>query len=105
MFLPGEPGRRLVQLLFGWVRNPRLRLFAAYCVSLVAVIGGAFTLRQLSLHMIAHLDSWGGVAAISFLPGDTRELGGSVRLAKADPAVQDRLNQADGRMESRPWST
>ena len=66
MFLPGEPGRRLVQRLLGWVRNRRLRLFAIYCVSLVAAIGGAFTLRQLSLHLITHLNSSGGVAAISF---------------------------------------
>jgi hypothetical protein len=42
MFLPGEPGRRLVLRLLGWVRNRRLRLFAIYCMSLVAAIGGAF---------------------------------------------------------------
>src|SRR5438128_11565532 len=98
MFLPGEPGRRLAQLLLGWVRNRRLRLFATYCVSLVAAIGGAFALRQLSLHLITHLNSSGGAAAISFLPGDTRELGALVQLAKADPAVQDRLNKADDRI-------
>ena len=98
MFLPGEPGRRLVQRLLGWVRNRRLRLFAIYCVSLVAAIGGAFALRQLSLHLITHLDSWGGVATISFLPGDTRDLDDLVQLAKADPAVQDRLNKADDRI-------
>jgi len=39
MFLPGEPGRRLVQRLLAVVRNRRLRLFAIYCVSLVAAIG------------------------------------------------------------------
>jgi len=98
MFLPGEPGRRLVLRLLGWVRNRWLRLLAIYCMSLVAAIGGAFALRQLSLHLITHLDSWGGVAAISFLPGDTRELDALVQLAKADPAVQDRLNKTDGRI-------
>src|SRR6266568_4803541 len=98
MFLPGAPGRRLARLLLGWIRNQRLRLFAIYCVSLVAAIGGAFALRQLSLHLITHLNSSGGVAAVSFLPGDTRELGALVQLAKADPTVQDRLNQADGRI-------
>jgi len=98
MFLPGAPGRRLARLLLGWIRNQRLRLFAIYCVSLVAAIGGAFALRQLSLHLITHLNSSGGVAAVSFLPGDTRELGALVQLAKADPAVQDRLNKADGRI-------
>ena len=98
MFLPGEPGRRLVLRLFGWVRNRRLRLFAAYCVSLVAVIGGAFALRQLSVHLITHLNSSDGVAAISCLPDDARDLDALVQLAKADPAVQDRLSQADGRI-------
>jgi len=97
MFLLREPGW-LVRRLFGWVRNRRLRLFATYCVSLVAAIGGAFALRQLSLHLITHLNSSGGAAAISFLPGDTRELGALVQLAKADPAVQDRLNKADDRI-------
>jgi len=98
MFLPGGPGRWLARMLFGWVRNRRLRLFTIYCVSLVAAIGGAFALRQLSLHLITHLNSTGGVAAISFLPDGIRDLGALVQLAKADPAVQDRLNKADGRI-------
>jgi hypothetical protein len=98
MFLPGEPGARLAPLFFGWVRNRRLRLFAIYCVSLMAAIGGAFALRQLSLHLIRPLKSSDGIAVISFLPGDRRELGALVQLAKADPGVQDRLPPRDGRV-------
>jgi phospholipid methyltransferase len=97
-FLPGEPGRRLAQLLFGGARNRRLRLFAIYCVSLVTAIGAALALRQLSLHVVAHLNPSGGVAAVSFLPGGTRDLDTLVQLAKADPAVQERLNKADGQI-------
>jgi hypothetical protein len=87
MFLPGEPGARLARLFFGWVRNRRLRLFAIYCVSLVAAVGGAFALRQLSLHLIRPLTSSDGIAVISFLPGDRRELGALVQLVKADPGI------------------
>ena len=107
MFLPGEPGARLARLFFGWVRNRRLRLFAIYCVSLVAAVGGAFALRQLSLHLIRPLNSSDGIAVISFLPGDRRELGPLVQLVKADPGTQERLTQRDGRVlvqitEGRP---
>jgi hypothetical protein len=72
-----------------------VRLFAIYCLSLVVAVIGAFALRQLSLRSIPHLSSWDRVAAISFLPGDSRDLGAFVQLAKADPAVQDRLNKTD----------
>jgi hypothetical protein len=98
MFLPGEPGARLTRLFFGWVRNRRLRLFAIYCVSLVAAVGGAFALRQLSLHLIRPLNSSDGIAVISFLPGDRTKLGALVQLLKADPEVQERLTRSDGQV-------
>jgi hypothetical protein len=83
MFLPGEPGARLVRMLFGWVRIRRLRLFAIYCLSLVVAIIGAFALRQLSLRSITHLSSWDRVAAISFVPSDSRDVGAFVRLSQS----------------------
>jgi protein-S-isoprenylcysteine O-methyltransferase Ste14 len=98
MFLPGRPGARVARLFFGWARNRRLRLFAIYSVSLVAAVGGAFALRQLSLYLIRPLNAANGIAVISFLPGNRRGLDALVQLVKADPGVQDRLKQQDDRI-------
>jgi protein-S-isoprenylcysteine O-methyltransferase Ste14 len=107
MFLPAEPGGRLARLLFGWIPRRRLRLFAIYCLSLVASIGGAFALRQFSLRLIPRVNLWDGSAVISFLPGDTGELSELVHSARTDEKVRDRLNQQDGgilvqAMEGKP---
>jgi protein-S-isoprenylcysteine O-methyltransferase Ste14 len=98
MFLPGEPGARLARLSFGWVRNRRFRLFTIYCVSLVAAVGGAFALRQLSLDLIRPLNPSDGIAVIPFLRGDRSDIGALVQLVKADPGVLERLAQLEGQI-------
>ena len=99
MFLPGEPGRHLSQLLFGSIPGRRLRLSLIYCVSLVAAIGAAFALRQLSLTLTTHLNLPGErIAAVSFLSTHQTQLRQLIQLAEADPQVQGRLNHEDGWM-------
>ena len=55
MFLPGEPGGRLQQRLFGWIRNHRARLIVIYAVSIPILIGAAFVLRRVSLGLTTHV--------------------------------------------------
>lgn len=99
MFIPGEPGRHLAQLLFGSIAGRRLRLSLIYLLSLAAAIGVAFALRQLSLTPTTHLSLPGErIAAVSFLPSDGTQLRESIQLAEADPEVRGRLNHEDGWM-------
>lgn len=97
MFIPGEPGRRLADLLFGWIQQRKLRLFVLYCVSLVFAIVVAFALRNVSLIATTHMTLPDEkIAAISFLPGDDNQLRQFVHMARSDRDIQDRMHQANG---------
>jgi protein-S-isoprenylcysteine O-methyltransferase Ste14 len=97
MFIPGTPGGHLSRLLFGWISGRRLRLFIIYCVSVVASIGGAFALRQLSLRLTTHLNlSDEKMAAVSFLSSNGMQLRELIQSARSDREVQDRLPRQDG---------
>ena len=50
----------------------------------------------MSLRLVTHLNSSDGPAAISFLPGDTTNLGELVQSAETDGNVQDRLTRQHG---------
>ena len=102
MFIPGEPGRRLAQFLFGWfserkLSGRKLRLFVLYCLSLAGAVGLSFALRNLSLTSTTHLTLPDEkVAAVSFLPGGATQLSEWIESAKRDREIQTRLTQENG---------
>src|SRR5258706_629156 len=55
MFLPNEPGGRLVRRLFGWIRGHRARLLVLYTLSVAGAMGASSLLRELTFHMTPHL--------------------------------------------------
>jgi protein-S-isoprenylcysteine O-methyltransferase Ste14 len=94
MFLPGEPGGRLVRRLFGWIRGHRARL--VYCLSLTGAIGAAFVLRGLTFSLTTHLSlSDQRVAAVSFLSVNEGELRQLVKSAEGAEEIQDRIKPLD----------
>ena len=96
MFLPGEPGGRLVRRLFGWIRGHRARLLVLYCLSLTGAIGAAFVLRGLTFSLTTHLSlSDQRVAAVSFLSVNEGELRQLVKSAEGAEEIQDRTKQLD----------
>jgi len=96
MFLPGEPGGRLVRRLFGWIRGHRARLLVLYCLSLTGAIGAAFVLRGLTFSLTTHLSlSDQRVAAVSFLSVNEGELRQLVKSAEGAEEIQDRIKPLD----------
>jgi protein-S-isoprenylcysteine O-methyltransferase Ste14 len=94
MFLPGEPGRRLARLLFGWIQGRRLRLVVMYGASLVAALSGAFVLRQMSLRLTTQLVLPGEkLAAVSFLSSNGTRLRDLIRSASSDEGVHAHLSR------------
>ena len=92
MFIPGEPGGRLGRLLFGWITGWRRKLAAIYGTSLVVAVGGAFALRQLSLHVTSHVElPRDKIAAISFFPINKPDLHELIRSAKDNSYIGDWL--------------
>jgi protein-S-isoprenylcysteine O-methyltransferase Ste14 len=96
MFLPGEPGGRLVRRLFGWIRGHRARLLAFYWLSLAGAIGAAFVLHGLTLRLTTHLSLPDQrIVAVSFLSVNEGELRQLVGSAEGAEEVQDRIKQLD----------
>jgi hypothetical protein len=97
MFLPGEPGGRMQQRLFGWIRNRRVRLIVIYALSIPIVIGAAFVLRRISLGLTTHVVlSEQKIAAVSFLSGDEGKLRDLLKSAEGAKDVQRRIKGEDG---------
>ena len=97
MFLPGEPGGRLQQRLFGWIRNRRARLIVIYALSIPVVIGAAFVLRKVSLGLTAHVVlPEQKIAAVSFLSGDEGKLRDLLKSAEGSEDVQRQIKGEDG---------
>jgi protein-S-isoprenylcysteine O-methyltransferase Ste14 len=97
MFLPGEPGGRLQQRLFGWIRNRRARLIVIYAVSIPIVIGAAFALRRVSLTLTTHVVLPGQkIAAVSFLSGGEGRLRDLLKSAEGTEDVQKQIKNEDG---------
>ena len=94
MFMPGEPGRRLAQMLFGWIRARKLRLFVLYCASLGGAVAVAFALRSVSLGSTTHVTlSDEKIAAVSFLSGGQTQVRKLVQSAQSNREIQDRIHR------------
>jgi protein-S-isoprenylcysteine O-methyltransferase Ste14 len=96
MFLPGEPGGRLVRRLFGWIQGRRARLLVLYGLSLVGAIGAAFALRGLTFSLTTHLSLPDQrIAAVSFLSVSDGELRRLVESAESTEEIQERIRKLD----------
>jgi len=92
MFVPGNPGGRLFDLLFGWVPSRGLaQVMAALSIVLVA-IAGAIGLRSLSVANLSTAElSDQKILAISVFPHDEAYLRDAVTKAIADETVRGAL--------------
>jgi len=96
MFLPGEPGGRLVRRLFGWIRGQRVRLLVLYGLSMAGAIGAAFILRELTFSMTTHLSLPDQrIAAVSSLSANQGELRQLIESAEGAEEIQDRIRKFD----------
>jgi len=97
MFLPGEPGGRLQQRVFGWIRNRRARLILIYALSIPGVIGAAFVLRKISIGLTTRVVlPEQKVAAVSFLTGDGGKLRDLLKSAEGTEDIQRQIKGEDG---------
>jgi protein-S-isoprenylcysteine O-methyltransferase Ste14 len=97
MFLPGEPGGRLQERMFGWIRNRRARLTVIYALSIPIVIGAAFVLRRISLGLTTHVVlPEQKIAAVSFLSGDEGKLRDLLKSAEGGEDIQGQIKGEDG---------
>ena len=93
MFVPGNPGRKLFDVLFGWVPSRTLAQLMAVLSIVIVAIAGAIGLRNLTIANIsvAELPDQ-RILAISIFPHDEPYLRDAVTKAIADDAVRNALN-------------
>jgi hypothetical protein len=93
MFIPGNPGRKLFDLLFGWVPNRNLAQVMAVLSIVVVAFAGAIGLRQLTIANISVAELPGQrILAVSIYPHDAPYLRDAVSKALADDAVRGALD-------------
>ena len=97
MFLPGNPGGRLFQALFGWIRNRALAEALASVVIVVLVLGGAVTVRRYTIaHAATALMPQERTLAIAVWPIPPDQIREVASAAQRDPRVRAALASAPG---------
>ncbi len=92
MFLPGEPGRKIFTLLFGWIKSPGRALAVSYGVVLIVSVALAFGLRNYTISQTAMVYlPHKRVLAISTLPNPNPSLQTILGYAYQQRAVADAL--------------
>ncbi len=100
MFLPGNPGGRLVRILFGAPERRSGLLLGLYAFALVAAIGAAFLLQAYTEAQVPRI--WReGLVAVSMSPSDSGTLHRTITQVSQDPQVQALLEK----YHSRPGHT
>ena len=92
MFLPGEPGRGLFRVLFGWIRPKGLALTVCYLVIMGTSIAAAFGLRSYSLNHLPQTRS-GEVQIISVYPRPAAAIEEIYQTALSNPEVRESLQE------------
>jgi protein-S-isoprenylcysteine O-methyltransferase Ste14 len=93
MFIPGEPGRKLFNLLFGWVPSRNLAQPMAVLSIVVVAIAGAIGLRNLTIANISVAEIPDQrILAISIFPHDQPYLRDAVTKTLAEDAVRNALD-------------
>jgi protein-S-isoprenylcysteine O-methyltransferase Ste14 len=97
MFIPGNPGRRLFGLFFGWIPNRALAESAAGVSIIVLVLGSALLLRRYTIgHSATTLLPEDRTFAIAVWPMPPDKIERVVAVSLADPRVRSALEKEPG---------
>jgi protein-S-isoprenylcysteine O-methyltransferase Ste14 len=97
MFVPGNPGGELFQLLFGRMKNRALALAASSALAIVVVIGGGLLLRRYTIaHTAMAALPEARTLAIATWPMPADNIRAVVSAALQDPRVQEALGKNPG---------
>jgi hypothetical protein len=55
MFIPGRPGKRIAETIFGWLPSASMRSYAALVLLLVVGLTGSFIVRAASIRNLRHV--------------------------------------------------
>lgn len=94
MFIPGNPGGKIFNLLFGWIRNQKVEQLIATVLVIIIIFGGAIGLRNLTIantSIIKIPDK--NIMAISIFPHTKRYMRDVVYKTMAYDSVQKALSE------------
>ena len=82
MFVPGEPGKKIFRVFFGWIKSPTLALSVGYGITLFFALLAAFGLRHYTISQISTI----------YLP--EKQITVVSILPRSDQAIKDTLDAA-----------
>ena len=95
MFLPGEPGKHLFSLLFGWLRPKWLGILAAYLASLALAVGLALVLRSHTVETLPTTVADDALTLVSVFPRPANELLALYRIVEGDSRARELIRQKE----------
>ncbi len=97
MFVPGNPGAKLFQWLFGWIENPTVGRVVAGAVAVAVVLAAGLLLRRYTISHSAHaLLPQERILAVAVWPIAQEKLERVVTVALANSQVQSALARETG---------
>lgn len=88
MFVPGEPGKKIFRVFFGWIKSPTLALAAGYGLTLFFALLAASGLRQYTISQISTIylpDKQ--ITAVSILPHSDQAIKDTLDVAYQDSLI------------------
>ena len=97
MFIPGNPGGKLFQCFFGWIRNRTLALAASSTLMIVLMVISGLFLRHYTIdHAAMELLPADQTLAIAIWPEPNDRIGQVVSIALRDDKVRSALEKEAG---------
>lgn len=94
MFIPGNPGGKIFNLLFGWIPNQKVAQLIAIVLVIIIIFGGAIGLRNLTIANISITKMPDkNIMAISIFPHTEQYLRDVVYKTMAYDSVQKALSE------------
>lgn len=94
MFVPGEPGKKIFGVFFGWIKSPKWALAASYGVILLFAILAAFGLRHYTISQISTIYlPKKQITVISILPHSDQAIQEALDVAYQDSLITTILSK------------
>lgn len=94
MFIPGEPGKKIFRVFWGWIKSPNLALAVGYALILLFAILAAFGLRRYTISQISNIYlPEKQITAVSIFPSSNQAMKNTFDIVYEDSRIASILSE------------